>query len=160
MSLNETRQKQKNFKRSSKNSGILAMRKFILPVLFLLLPVISFAQSSWYVQNSGTAKDLYSIFFINQNTGWTSGNNKLLKTSNSGYTWDSVTVGVNSEIRSVYFENNNTGWVCGTNGVILKTTNSGLNWLNQTFNSLLTFASIYFISSDTGFVAGNGGLIY
>ncbi|MBN8568433.1 MAG: carboxypeptidase regulatory-like domain-containing protein [Ignavibacteria bacterium] len=136
------------------------MRKFIFPVLFLLLPVISFAQSSWYVQNSGTAKDLYSIFFINQNTGWTSGNNKLLKTSNSGYTWDSVTVGVNSEIRSVYFENNNTGWVCGTNGVILKTTNSGLNWLNQTFNSLLTLTSIYFISSDTGFVAGNGGLIY
>ncbi len=160
MSLNETRQKQKNFKRSSKKSGVLAMRKFILPVLFLLLPVISSAQSSWHVQNSGTTKDLNSVFFINQNTGWTSGNNKLLKTSNSGYTWDSVTVGVNSDIRSVYFVNNNTGWVCGTNGVILKTTNSGLNWLNQTFNSLLTFASIYFISSDTGFVAGNGGLIY
>lgn len=49
MSLKEIRQQQNSFKQSIKNSGILAMRKFILPVLFLLLPVISVSMS--FAQN-------------------------------------------------------------------------------------------------------------
>ncbi len=168
MSLNETRQKQKNFKRSSKNSGILAMRKFILPVMILLLPVISIAQSSWYMQNSSTSSNLNDIFFINQSTGWAVGDNgTIVKTINGGFSWYSQASGTSLVLRKVQFINSNSGWIVGGNfnsppnpfcefsSVKLKTTNGGLNWtLQQTTSLGVQYNDISMIDSSTAFIAG------
>jgi photosystem II stability/assembly factor-like uncharacterized protein len=168
MLQNETRQKQKSFTISQKISGILAMRKFILPVIILLLPVISFAQSGWYVQNSSTANNLNDIFFINQNTGWAVGDNgTIVKTTNGGFSWYNQSSGTSLVLRKVQFINSNSGWIVGGNfnsspnpfcefsSVRLKTTNGGQNWAVQQTTSLgIQYNDISMVDSSVAFIAG------
>lgn len=158
----EYRQKQKNFAKISKQFGILAMRKFIFPVIILLLPTIATAQSGWYVQNSNTTSNLNDIFFINQNTGWAAGaNGVIVKTTNSGFTWLNQGSGTTIELKKIQFINSQTGWTAGGMNnpkgpfcifysIILKTTNGGLNWENQAYSD---FSSTYF--SDLNIVDNN-----
>jgi len=143
MSSKEIRQKKKDFVKSLKDSGILAMRKFIFLVLILLLPMVSFAQSGWYVQNSGTSSNLNDIFFINQNTGWAVGDNgTIVKTTNGGFSWYNQNSGTTYTLRKVQFLNPNLGWTVGGNynsgvpfcpyySIITKTTNGGQTWIAQ-----------------------------
>src|ERR1035437_2800366 len=43
---------------------------------------------SWVTLSTGTTRDLYSISFPSANTGFASGYGLILKTSNSGETWN------------------------------------------------------------------------
>ena len=74
-------------------------------ILTLLLTQICFAQ--WFWQNPlPQGNSLYSIFFINSDTGWAVGEaGTILRTTNHGITWISQQSGVQSELYSVYFLN-------------------------------------------------------
>ncbi|MGH2576033.1 MAG: hypothetical protein ACRDFC_10080, partial [Ignavibacteria bacterium] len=43
--------------------------------------------SGWYPLNSGTFEHLRSVFFINNSIGFATGDNVVLKTTNSGINW-------------------------------------------------------------------------
>ena len=75
----------------------------------------------------------YSLFFINENTGWIGGynnishNGNILNTTNGGVNWfeQFAGSGPNHEFFSIYFVNPNLGWAVGNNGIIISTTNGG-----------------------------------
>ena len=120
---------------------------------------------NWITQNSGVINDLYSIFFVNENTGYVCGgfNSVILKTVNAGSTWTNIFNGTGYNLHSIYFVNNNTGYSVGGYSTqysyVLKTTNSGVNWysLNSGVNSQLN--NILFINDTVGYAVGNWGII-
>jgi len=109
-------------------------KSFVL--LFLLIYNLAISQTGWYLQNSGTSRNLNSLNFINSNTGWVVGDSVVLKTTNGGQNWVSQSIPVQAKINSVHFINENTGFLAGDRNYmsyvlgtyVLKTTNGGINW--------------------------------
>ena len=113
-----------------------------------------YGQSGWYQLNSGTSNNLRSVYFVNSITGFTAGDNILLKTTNSGNTW----IQVINEIRGflgLCFPNSNTGYISDINQCqTLKTTNVGSNWFFISYVQGLPVISFYFLNTLTGYAAG------
>ncbi len=108
------------------------MKNIFIVSLFIFIVIASVPSaifSGWAPQSSGTANDLHSIFFINNNTGFACGNSgTILKTSNGGVVWITVSAPVTDNLYSCYFLNENTGWAVGNQSKILRTTNAGTSW--------------------------------
>ncbi len=102
---------------------------------------------SWYVDGITGG----SIDFLDVNTGWllkyniTSGDTKLLYTTNSGSQW--TTYNMSPMSGRINFLNAFTGYVNGTAGII-KSTNGGVNWVS-TYNSAQVF-NLQFINDNSG----------
>ena len=114
----------------------------------------------WVLQNSGTNKQLYSVYCINNDTVLAVGSmGIILRTINGGLQWDSVYSGTNSELLNVKFINQNIGYIVGYDGTILKSTNGGINWSNIGITNMVLF-DVYFFNADTGWVVGgnSGGV--
>lgn len=127
------------------------MRKFIILAIYILF-IQPVTYSQWYPQSSGTIYPLNSVYFINEDTGFICGYNRVLKTTNAGTNWAAGSIQGNH--RSLIFTNESTGFICSDSGKIFKTINSGINWqlLNSATSKNLT--SINFINSSTGIVTG------
>jgi photosystem II stability/assembly factor-like uncharacterized protein len=135
----------------------------LIKLLFLFIILFSFASVSkggWVQQTSGTTTGLLSIHMLDQNTGYISGANGILrKTTNGGTNWTALTSGVSDSLHCIFFSNVNTGYVVGSNGVIRKTTNGGLSWVAQASGTTNTLKSMKFVGSDIGFVVGYSGRV-
>ncbi len=121
--------------------------------------------SQWFQQSSGVTLQLYSVFFVNANTGFiASDSGKVLRTTNGGTNWISSTpIGDTVSFRSVYFVDANTGFIAGrylifsplvAKPIIIKTTNGGLSWSSAINDSGYTLWSVSFINANTGFATG------
>ncbi|HEY5123241.1 MAG TPA: T9SS type A sorting domain-containing protein [Ignavibacteria bacterium] len=115
-----------------------------------------------YKDSLDNATHIYSIQFINQNTGFAIGskfyNNKtkFFKTTDGGVNWDTVFYS-NGKNKSLFFINQNTGWIGGfrdfDSSSISYTTDGGLNWTSQKNNYLNNVINIFFINNLTGWAA-------
>lgn len=122
--------------------------------------------NSWFSQSAPTQYFLWTIFFLNENTGWAGGGhinistystNVIVKTTNGGNNWflqlrDTT---VDYLANSIYFINASTGVAgCfgssgfGASGCILRTTNGGTNWSTTQCSGNST--KIYFQNNNTG----------
>lgn len=122
-----------------------------------------FAQSGWVQLNSGTNVWLRSIQFTDVNTGYVCGlKGKILKTTNSGTNWFSISLDTIYEFNGIYFFNSSTGVVVGgsSNGSIYRTTNGGINWISQGYFFSSRFTCVDFADINTGFAAAIPGYIY
>jgi photosystem II stability/assembly factor-like uncharacterized protein len=116
------------------------------------LLIIANAQSGWYGLNSGTGRQLNSLYFINSNTGWVVGDSIVLKTINGGNNWAVQTLPAETRNSSVHFINENTGFIVGdrnyasyTLGVYtFKTTNGGTNWITINNYTPMIIGNAYF----------------
>lgn len=64
--------------------------------------------------------------FFSGNSGWSVGEfGSIVRTTDAGVSWESLTSNTQSALKSVKFINNITGWTVGLDGIILKTTNGG-----------------------------------
>ncbi len=115
---------------------------------FILSASNLMSQSGWYPLQPGTSNELKSIFFLNANTGFLSGNNIVLKTSNGGINWQIISQTFGGT--SVSFINANTGIVC--EGTLYRTINGGATWVNSNLSSL---KAVYFYNSLTGYAVGD-----
>lgn len=111
------------------------------------------AQIGWTLEQSGTTQDLYSVRFLDSNTGFVAGNNgTLLKTTNGGIFWIQQQTGTNNSFYSMCFPTPNTGYIVGTGGVLVKTTNAGLNWNLYPAGTSYPQYAMYFIDASIGYV--------
>lgn len=114
---------------------------------------------SWSSLLNDSGYTLWSVSFINVNTGFALGGfygvgpNTFLRTTNAGANWQVSSLG-NGYLFFAAFQNANTGFITSNGGNILKTTDSGLNWnLNNHFP--VNFISrTTFIDNNTGFAVG------
>lgn len=114
---------------------------------------------SWTLQNSGVTRQLYSLSVIDSLNVWVVGGEPgyevLLKTTDGGNNWNTISTGGNKYFLSVCFVNINTGFISGAGGRILKTTNSGNNWTSfNLVDSLQFIKSLYFVDPDIGWCVG------
>ncbi|MBE2217159.1 MAG: T9SS type A sorting domain-containing protein [Ignavibacteria bacterium] len=141
------------------------MTKVILIITVLIFTVQSNSQG-WVQQNSGVTSTLYSVFFLDVNTGFITGDpdngNLLLKTTNGGINWVRRQVGpppTSYPLRSVFFINANTGFICGGPTplhVVYKTSNGGESWTTIYFNPTnYSMEAIFFVNSLTGIAVGS-----
>jgi photosystem II stability/assembly factor-like uncharacterized protein len=110
--------------------------------------------SSWFRQNSGLTDHFVTVFFINENTGWIAGGNKIIKTTDGGLNW--FLQSTTWVIKSIYFANNNTGLAVGLGPYnVHKTTNGGNNWFSPL--SPVPFADLYdvfMVDTDVAYAVG------
>jgi len=115
--------------------------------------------NTWIILKNGSIDSYWGSYFINENTGWLcSQNNKILKTTNGGISFDSVYIPT-AFMYDAYFRNPLEGLACGEGATIYKTTNGGLNWnfINvPSGGALARFYNFSFINNNTGFVIGDG----
>lgn len=126
---------------------------------------------NWIAQNSGTSRDLLSVHFLDQNTGYITGekvtfgtNTLLLKTVDGGSNWTDIsTTDFVYKGNEIYFVNVDTGFI-GTqifsgsgDSPVYKTTDGGMNWTatttavdDQTFG----INSIEFVNDNLGYAVG------
>ena len=118
--------------------------------------------SNYNIYLTGNTGEHKAIFFIDENTGWTSGVaiRDIFRTTTGGITWTKqfTETSYNSTYNSIYFLNRDTGWMAGN--YVIKTTNSGINWIIQDINNTSYLTSIKFINPETGWTVGDGGQIY
>ena len=115
---------------------------------------------TWQQQLSGTAYDLWSVYFINDSIGWTVGNEgTIVTTHDGGQTWQQQNSGVTAELFGVFFIDENNGWAVGREGSILHTINGGNQWTSQSSGTNLTLRSVTFIDNTQGWIVGEDGII-
>lgn len=97
--------------------------------------------ASFQVQPSISGVYLRSIYMINENSGWITGNDGvILRTTNGGINWNTVSIqNAAGSITKVEFVNSGTGWIFGygylPQGSIWKTTDGGATWIEQIHGS-------------------------
>ena len=115
---------------------------------------------------------LFSLDFINHDTGMVAGFDAILRTENGGESWDTVWSITGSgyrygEFRDISFPDHETGYAIGKARTqeqsllrfILKSTDAGITWDTiHTFDQILE--TLYFMGPDTGFVGTENGNIF
>ncbi len=124
---------------------------------------------SWVTQNSQTAADIHKIHFINNNTGFASGDynasgeNFILKTTNGGINWNTYLINPQhptyQEIRGCYFNGNTYGFTGGTSGYMYKTSNGGINWIAENTGYYNDVKDIIMTNVNTAITVGGYGRI-
>jgi photosystem II stability/assembly factor-like uncharacterized protein len=125
---------------------------------FFLLTLFSVngAIAQWVQQNSGTTRNLNSVYFTDSNTGYIVGDHGIiLKTTDGGTNWMAQSSGTIHDLRSVYFTDAGTGYAVGMFNVLLKTVNGGIDWTIQNLPIPVHLQSIHFPAQDTGYAIGN-----
>ncbi|MCL2597492.1 MAG: YCF48-related protein [Paludibacter sp.] len=114
---------------------------------------------SWDIQHPVTTQ-LNDIVFINHQIGFAAGNGGvILKTTDSGDTWEQVTLGTAQNINAIGSANLDNIWAVGDNGVVLHTTDIGQTWNVVTL--VTDNSNLYDVkfNGSTGYIVGDNGTI-
>ena len=105
---------------------------------------------------TGITDNLTGIQFINNLLGYIWGENgKILKTTDGGITWSSLTTGVTNNIMKAQFIDANTAFFMANNN-LYKTTDGGQLWNLVTLpGGSISFKDFHFFDSQTGQIVGN-----
>jgi len=76
----------------------------------------------------GSISAFKGLYFLNRDTGWFLGTNKVFRTYDGGNTLDSFYAPWFTNF-DIYFKDINTGIFCGS-GRVFKTVNGGMNWID------------------------------
>ena len=128
----------------------ISLLVIIIFVVFNLLSNKMMAQSGWFWQNPlPQGQTLNDVQLIDENTAIAVGEaGTIIKTTDGGTSWVSLTGAGSDRLNSDYFIDSNTGWIVGNNGKIFKTTNGGTNWSTQISGVTDPLYSVYFINSS------------
>ncbi|HMR41214.1 MAG TPA: YCF48-related protein [Ignavibacteria bacterium] len=130
---------------------------------------VSKTTNSGLTWNSGLGDAYYSVFFLNENTGWAAGQSSsdvlapkdyIYKTTNAGSNWDRIlfdTAFNYNPYRKIMFTGENTGYAI--KGKLLKSTDSGVDWSNTDSIITANVTDLYFINADTGWCTGFNGIL-
>jgi photosystem II stability/assembly factor-like uncharacterized protein/subtilisin-like proprotein convertase family protein len=115
---------------------------------------------NWIKQASPPRNFLSSVYFTDARTGYVVGiTGTILKTTNTGTTWDELSSGTGQWLRSVHFTDANRGYVVGYSGTILSTINGGTTWDTLSSGTSNDLTSVVFTDPKTGYVVGSRGTI-
>jgi photosystem II stability/assembly factor-like uncharacterized protein len=138
------------------------MRTFTLLCFLFFSSQVALAQGTDWVQQSPPAisTDLNDLHMFDTGVAIAVGSGgKIIKTTDSGQTWTSLSSGTSSNLAVVRFIDQNTGWVAGASGTLLKTTDGGTSWVSQNSGSTSTLTSLYFVDAQTGWSTSGDDMI-
>ncbi len=109
---------------------------------------------------SGTAKKLNSVKFIDDRYGFVLGDSgTVLTTNNSGIDWHSIQIDTVNALHDGYFFPNGKSIIIGDNSAFYYSENFFNDFRSLNLNGDFTLFKIHFINNSVGFVLGNNGLI-
>ncbi|MBD3260400.1 MAG: hypothetical protein GF334_01760, partial [Candidatus Altiarchaeales archaeon] len=95
-----------------------------------------------------------------ENVGWAVGDNGVvLKTTDGGNNWNSISVPVNTDYKRVKFVDLYTGYMVGRGGTILKSNDSGESWFELESSSTDTLNDLAVIDAKTAVFVGDNGTV-
>ena len=126
-----------------------------IKIIILVFAFTGLSSSQWLQQTSGTTQNLTDVVvFPSSQIGIIVGYTSLvLKTTNNGTNWVSVTNPGNQYLYEVCYAGGTTAYSSGYTKII-KTTNSGTNWTATGPVPAKAFNSIYFLNENTGWSCG------
>ena len=135
-------------------------------LLFALLTNFFSLHSQWsqiYQCNSNYYGFFGDLYFLDQNTGFvTCEDSTMLKTTNGGLNWFSLTGTGNHGLLNVQFTSSSTGYAVGnvgfSNGQFLKTTNTGSIWSVQSLPYYIFCMD--FVNDNNGFLTDDNGFLH
>lgn len=127
--------------------------KFLVLIIFLLF-INRNGISQWqWIYPVPQGMTLNSVSFIDNNTGIFSGViGVLLRTTNSGNSYENINLGFNFDLNSCLFVNQNLCFAAGSFSKIFRSTNSGINWSGTTIEFNYGVTGISFVNDSTGWV--------
>ncbi|MCW8811500.1 MAG: YCF48-related protein [Ignavibacteriaceae bacterium] len=116
---------------------------------------------SWHTQLEGTATGFTSVFFTDNNNGWSAGYSGMLyHTTNGGYNWMEQQSGTTYDINSIYFSGSQKGWFVGSSGQIFNTVDGGNSWQQQVSGTSNDLFDISFVDDMNGWVVGDEVILH
>ena len=110
-------------------------------------------------QGEGGVVDLYSVQFVDKDTGYIVGDRGLiLATDNGGASWREQYSGTDAQLFHLSIRDKR-GWVVGTGGKILHTTDGGRNWYPQRSGVQEDLNRVYFVDDRVGLISGDKGVL-
>jgi photosystem II stability/assembly factor-like uncharacterized protein len=100
---------------------------------------------------------LESICFINESMGWAGGYHLIVKTTDSGESWEVINEKIS--LNSLFFVDEEYGWTCTVMGYVYHTTDSGITWERQYTGTRETLYDVYFTDRYTGWLVGHNASI-
>ncbi len=124
-------------------------------MLYLISP-----STNWNVATTGTTANLFSVFGSSSTFAVGSGG-VIIKSTNNGLNWSSVTSPTSNNLNSVNsYVSQNYRMVCGDGGKIFITTNFGANWSEVPTGTTNNLRNVYFNNNLTAFrsyICGDNG---
>ena len=104
---------------------------------------------------------LNSIFFLDTTTGWSVGDNSIVKTTTGGALWERQEFTPFTFLNSVFAVDANNAWTVGSGATILRTSDGGASWDREESGIPLgtELNSVFFADSDDGWAVGEEGEI-
>lgn len=121
--------------------------------------------NSWGLQQSGTDQFLWRVSAVSAIYAYAVGGNYggqggvIVKTSDGGTSWHSLTLPSNAGLLGVSFVDPETGTAVGSSGTIMHTTDGGASWTIQPSGTSNLLFGVSFSDAMTGTVVGSGGVI-
>jgi photosystem II stability/assembly factor-like uncharacterized protein len=130
---------------------------FFLSLLLIGLFSCSDQKNNWEIHTTGMNDNFHDIEIITSTTAiaYSYGSGKIIKTEDTGKSWDIIYQLDSIYLEQIQFINPNLGFICGNDNTLLKTTNGGRNWESIAIDTLENSASIYgmyFIDENIGFI--------
>lgn len=135
------------------------MKKPILFFLFSLL-LLSFAHAQTWKRLGGWGNRLSGIVWVNENVGYMSGDQIILKTIDGGLSWTEQETPSKNRMNGLDFFNENLGLIVGENGQVYRTTNGGASWQLINLGVNLNFNSVKFVTETKAYLVGHGGEVF
>lgn len=152
----------KTERKRTNNQMKLTFNLIALVVILNVSQLFSQMTDNWkWLNPSPQGNTLYSIDFIDNNTGFTTGEyGTILRTTNAGSDWEQLVSGTNRDITAMDFADANTGYIGGRRQYFSKTTNAGLSWQQLTlpvqgnWDTAYTVMDIQALTPQVIFAAG------
>jgi photosystem II stability/assembly factor-like uncharacterized protein len=112
--------------------------------------------NTWTLVHDAPGGAIEELQFTSATNGYAIGRfGRILKTTNAGVSWTSLSSPVSETLNDLYFFDDNTGIIVGNN-VILRTTNGGSSWGKT--NADRSLRSISFLNAQKGIAAASDKL--
>ena len=114
---------------------------------------------TWVKTSNATPYNLYSVYFLNRDTGCVACSDGIYLTTNGGGKWQKRANAIDGYFYSLSFLDSQIGYAVGVRGLIYMTTNGGKDWSAiKNLNEQLNYITV--INSKTAYIFGNNGAIY
>lgn len=133
-------------------------KAFCILLVFFLFQEITLAQS--WRRVGGWGNQFTGVAWVNEEVGFISGNQVILKTIDGGLSWTEQEAPTKNRMMAVDFANESLGLMVGEQGQVYRTSNGGNSWQLVNLGSSVSLKKVKFLSENRAYIVGENGETY